>query len=659
MKPIVCVAALLSCLVAGEGWGLQDDIVVDPHDLEFEEFGQLSLEELMNILVTSVAGVEEQLFTTPAAIHVITAEDIRRAGHRRISEALRLVPGVFVGIVNSQAYSVGMRGFNGGLGNKTLVLIDGRAVYDPLFGGTFWNVQDVLLEDIDRIEVIRGPGPTIWGENAVNGVINIITRSAEHTQGVYLGAGGGTFERAFAEARFGGQFDENTWYRVYGKWFERDHLIDADGDSAHDDWDMAQGGFRLDHEGAGAHLTVQSDVYHSDRIGEFLRQVPIPDQHFQFMQNISDVRNTGGNILFRLSESETADTTWSLQGYYDFTERLTNVSFEVERHTLDLEWRHGFSAGESHEILWGLRARHTRDESRPGPNTALVPASRSLDTFSAFIQDTITLEPDRWFAMIGSKFSHNDYTGFEVQPSARIWWTPDDRHMLWAAISRPVRLPTRIEREGVLTLGFVDSGLAAGGPASGTFIPLQVLGDDSVESEEMLAYEAGYRQRLGEHLTFDASAFYYDYDKLIYVPPTLFGSFNNDGFAETYGGELTINWQPADNWSIVAGYSYVGVQVHGPVLQNDEESTPQQQAQLRSTLDLTEEWELNSALYYVDRVPGLEIEDYLRLDVGVTWHVTDNFDLSIWGQNLLDPQHPEFSALEVERGVYIMGRVRF
>jgi iron complex outermembrane receptor protein len=658
MKPWLIAGALCFLVPTSAAFG-QDSPETSQDDLGPEELAQLSLEELMNILVTTVAGVEEELFRTPAALHVITAEDIRRAGHRRVSEALRLAPGVFVGVINSQSYAVGTRGFNGGLANKTLVLIDGRAVYDPLFGGTFWNVQDVLLEDIDRIEVIRGPGATLWGENAVNGVINIITKSAEETQGAYLAQGGGTFEHAFTEARYGGQIDENTWYRLYGKWFERNHLVDSDGDSTHDDWDMSQGGFRLDHEGAGAHFTLQSDIYHSDRIGEFIRQIPVSGQHFQFAQDIGDGRNSGGNILFRLSESETSDSTWSLQGYYDNTVRVTNGGFQVERDTFDLQWRHGFDCGEIHDLLWGLGVRHTRDRSDPGANTALSPSSRSLDTFSAFIQDTITLEPDRWFAMIGSKFSHNDYTGFEVQPSARIWWTPNDRQTAWAAISRPVRLPTRIEREGILTFGFVDTGLAAGGEPSGIIVPLQVLGSDDVASEELTAYEAGYRHRVGENLTFDVSVFCNDYEELIYVPPTVFGFFNNDGFAETYGGELAINWQPADNWRLFGGYSFTSVQVHGPVLQNDELTVPQQMAQIRSALDVTDDLEFNSALYFVDHIPGLGIDDYFRLDIGLTWHVNQNFDISIWGQNLLDPQHPEFSANEVERSVYVMGTLRF
>ena len=630
-----------------------------PPDVTPERVSEMTLEQLMSIPVVSLAGTDQEWFTTPAATYVITGEDIRRSGFLSLAEILRLAPGVFVGQVNSQAFSVGTRGFNGSLANKTLVLIDGRSVYDPLFSGTFWNVQDVLLEDIERIEVIRGPGPTLWGANAMNGVINVITKSARDTQGLFLQGGGGTFERAFASARYGMKVDEHSWIRFYGKWFERDHLILPDGSSSHDDWDMWRGGFRFDREaGDDIIFTLQADAYYSDRIGEFVRNFPVPGQNMVFANDIRDVRNSGGNVLFRLSQEKSSEG-WSLQGYYDRTNRVTNVTFEVERNTFDLDWRHRFQIGDRHEILWGLGARTTSDEVQQGVNLIFDPAKRTLNTFSAFVQDTITLVPDRWFAMIGSKFLHNTYTGFEVQPSARLWWTPNDRYTLWTAISRPVRVPSRTERESTLVAAYADTGILGGGPPSGVIVPIGVTGSN-VDSEEMVALELGNRIRFGERVTLDATIFYNDYEKLIYVPPAVVGtSWNNNGFGETYGGEIDVTWRVAENWRLVAAYSFVDVQIHGPIFSQDERNTPQHQAQLRSYFDVTEDIELNSGLYYVDNVPGVNAKSYLRLDVGVTWRVTDNFEIAVWGQNLLEPAHPEFSGFEVERGFYLMGTLRF
>jgi iron complex outermembrane recepter protein len=621
-----------------------------------EKVAEMSLEDLMSVQVTSVAGVGTEWFTTPAAISVITGEDVRRSGFLSLADAMRMAPGVFVGHTTSSGYSVGTRGFNGSLANKTLVLIDGRAVYDPLFGGTFWDVQDVFLEDLDQIEVIRGPGATLWGANAVNGVINVLTKSSRETQGVVVNGGVGTYERAFGGARYGFRVGDETWMRVYGKWFQRDHLVDANGSSLHDDWDMGRGGFRFDHEG-DYNLTVQGDAYYSDRVGEFSVRAPVPGQNIQFVTDIRDVRRTGTNLLARLGQEE-EESGWSLQGYYDRTERVTNISFEVERDTFDLNWKHHFKPGARHELLWGLHARHTQDRTEDGYSLLLNPRDGENTTVGAFVQDTITLVPDKLFGMVGSKFSHNDYTGLEVQPSARLWWTPNKRHTLWASVSRPVRVPSRTEEEGMIVFGYIDTGTLVGAPPTGQIIPLGVQANDDLKSEQVLAYEAGYRTRITEELTVDAAAFFNDYNRLIYVT-SLIAPWSNEGYGETYGGELKLTWRPSDRVRFEGAYSYVDVEIHGPVAPFDEASTPHNLAHVRSYLNITDNLELNSGLYYVDNVPQVRAEHYLRLDVGVTWRPTPRVELSVWGQNLLDSGHREFSSSEVERGVYIQGTVRF
>ncbi len=649
---LLCAAALLA---TGTAMPVHAD---DPFGVE--ELADLPIEELLRLNITSVQGTPTEWFRSPAAVYVITHDELRRSGARSLADALRLAPGVFVGQASSHTFSIGMRGFNGSLSAKTLVLIDGRSVYDPLIGGTYWNVQDVLLEDVDRIEVIRGPGPTLWGENAVNGVINVITRSVRDTVGTYFSAGAGTYERGFAEARYGAAISDNAWFRVYGKWFERDHLETSAGASTHDDWAMGRGGFRLDTEGDdGFTFTLQGDIYHSDRIGEAFFNVPLPDQHMVFMNDIRDSRNSGGNMLFRLAQRIDEDRSWSLQGYYDRTERTTNAGFRVHRDTFDLEFRHQFPIGDQHDILWGLEARNSSDRTHAGPNTFFTPASETLERYSAFVQDTITLVPDRWFAMIGSKFTYDTFGDVQLQPSARVWWTPNDRHTLWAAISRPVRVPSRIEHDGNIVIFYADTGLLGGGPPSGVIEPTSIAGSPAIKPETLLAYEAGYRVRVTDDITLDAAVFYNDYDRLIYLPPTVIGAFNNAGFAETYGGEISGLWTLSESCRLRGSYSYVDVQVHGPIFGLDEFNTPQHQAQLRCELDLTRDLELNTAIYYVDNVRAARENSYERLDLGVTWHVNENVDLSVWGLNLLDRAHREFTTSEIERSVFVQASFRF
>lgn len=624
-----------------------------------EEFGELSLERLMAIEVTSVAGVGHEWFKTPAAMGVVTGEDVRRSGHRSIAEALRMVPGVHVGQITSNQWAVSTRGFNSRFANKQLVLIDGRSVYDPLFGGVFWDVQDVLLEDLDRVEVIRGPGATLWGANAVNGVINVTTKSAKQTQGLYLSAGAGTYERGFGAVRYGAQIDDSSWFRVWGKYSDRDNFFAESGGSGHDEWDMARGGFRYDREGDDyTTLTLQGDIYNTDRLGESTR-IAVPTGPFATLVSNQEGRAGGGNFLARVGQLTPEGEGWSLQGYYDRTERVGGNRFQVNRDTLDLDFRHFFHLGEAHEVIWGAGYRHSRDRTEANAIISFDPRDRSLDTFSAFVQDTITLHPDRLFFMAGTKLEHNDFTGFEYQPSARLWYTPDDRNTLWAAVSRPVRVPSRTEADLTLITAFA-------GPPGGPFAPLAILGDDSVDSEELLAYEAGYRVKVTEGLTLDTAVFFNDYRRLFALPPPGIGTFDNTTSGESYGVEAAATWRVADNWRLEASYSFLNVHADSTTVADPERSHPHHQAQVHSYLDITRDLELNAALYYVDNVPSQGAPWYLRLDVGVTWRPTDHLELAVWGQNLLDERHREFNdtvflaePTEVPRAAYIQATFRF
>jgi iron complex outermembrane receptor protein len=391
------------------------------------------VEELMDVEVTSVSRRPEKLTEAASAIQVITGEDIRRSGANSIPEALRLAPNLQVAQVNSSQWAVSSRGFNNVLSNKLLVMIDGRTVYTPLYAGVFWDVQDALLEDIDRIEVVSGPGGTLWGANAVNGVINIITKSAKDTQGFFMEAGAGTESNGFGSMRYGGQLSPGLYYRVYGKGFNRDELVVADGSDAGDGWDMGQGGFRLDWEpNQDDVLTLQSDFYDSK---------PNPEA-------ASDpVVAMGGNILGRWTHKISDDSDFQVQFYYDRTRRDFNDEFTENLDTYDFDAQHRFQIGDRQEIIWGLGYRRMDDSVANLELLGFDPGNKTLSLYSAFIQDEITLIEDRLRLTLGSKFEHNEYTGFEVQPSGRLAWTPSTEHTVWAAVSRAVRTPSRIDRD--------------------------------------------------------------------------------------------------------------------------------------------------------------------------------------------------------------------
>lgn len=617
--------ALLLLPVAGQAH--------DGHDVGDNAYAGLSLEELLDTRVTSVAGVEGVLFDTPAALSVITREDMARAGHRSIPEALRMIPGTYVGRTDSNTWSIGTRGFNAGFGNKQLVLIDGRKTYDLLFSGTFWDVQDVLLEDLDRIEVIRGPGATLWGANAVNGVVNVTTRSAQSTQGLYVGGGSGSYEKLFGEARYGGQAGDSTWYRVWTKYFERDSFDLIDGSQGHDDWRMARAGFRVDHERHdGLRLTVQGDIYDGD-IGELVSGVEF-DGHAR-----------GHNMLARIGSGDERTRGWRLQAYYDHTDRATVGGFLIERDTFDVDFRR-FHDGAVHDVIWGLGYQHSEDDTTGTATLTYNPASRAARTLSAFVQNTITLTPDRWFLMIGSKFENNDFSGFEVQPSVRLWHTPDARRTLWAAVSRPVRTPSR-----------TDEDFAVHVPGLISF-----NGNPAVAAEQLVAYELGYRQQLAAALTFDVAAFYNDYDRLLAIagPPTAL-TFNNAASAGAAGLEVAAIWRPLGNWQLKMSYSYLNVADDNDPVDDPDGGSPQHLAQLASFANLSERLYVDAAAYYTGAIKSTGVDPYWRLDAGLMWEMRDGVELRLRGQNLLDPNHPEVGSSstlsEVPRAVYLEFRL--
>jgi iron complex outermembrane receptor protein len=598
----------------------------------------LTLDELTRVQVTSVSRKEEQANETPAAVHVITEEDIRRSGARSIPEALRLAPNLQIAQIDSRSWAISARGFSAPFANKLLVLIDGRTVYSPLFSGVFWDAQETLLEDVERIEVISGPGATMWGANAVNGVINIITKSAKDTQGVLATAGGGTEERVLGGVRYGGKAGTNLFYRAYGKYFDRDDSVFADGSGGADAWQSGQAGFRLDWTaGDRDSVTLQGDVYDggADQIVD------------------EDSSRSGGNLLARWTRHITDSEQLRIQTYYDRTHQFVPGDFGDTLDTIDVDAQYERDLAARHHVMIGAGYRYTHDavENLPG-SIAFLPATLGRHLFSAFVQDDVSFS-DHVRLTLGSKFEHNDYTGFEVQPSGRLAWTIG-RHTVWAAISRAVRTPSRFDRD----LFF---------PASPPFI---FAGGPNFDSESLISYELGFRVRPHPQVFFSLATFVNDYDDIRSTSPAPPFITENNVEGRIYGAELEATWQAAAWWRLMAGSTLLREDLHvkpGQADLNDgrgETFDPKGQFQVRSSLSLPRDIEFDLWARYVGQLADLGrgfdvVPDYLTLDTRLGWSPIPNLDLAIVGQNLLDRQHVEFGSRLIERSVYGKATWRF
>lgn len=598
---------------------------------------KMNVEELMNVTVISISKHPEKLKSTAASVQIITNEDIRRSGAESLPEVLRLATNLQVAQANASQWAISARGFDNVLANKLLVMIDGRSVYTPLYAGVYWDAQATLLEDVDRIEVVSGPGGTLWGANAVNGVINVITKSAADTQGWFAEAGGGIGVRHFENLRYGGELAPGLYYRIYGQAFGRDSTSLLNGANANDDWTGGQGGFRLDWDTGGIdRLTVQGDLYGSN---------PNPD-------GTTPVTARGGNVLANWKHTLGDDADFQLKAYYDNTLRDLNNGFSEELHTYDLDGQHRFRASQAHVVTWGFDLRLMDDREDNLPLFGFQPARKRLHLYSLFAQDEIALIADRLSLTVGAKFERNDYTGWETQPSARLAWTISDRQMVWGAISRAVRTPARIDRDFFLS-------------ASPT-IPI-FSGNDDFVSEELVAYELGWRMQPQPNLSLAVSGFYNQYDHLRSAEPTLpLGLpivIGNGVEGDSFGAEFLAIYRVTDSWRLRAGYTIMRKQLsvkadsldlnQGSVESND----PLNQFQIQSALNLAHGFQLDATLRYVDRLPSPYVPSYVGLDVRLGWNPTPSLELSIVGQNLLDAHHPEFvpaspSAREIDRSVY-------
>lgn len=637
----------------------------------------LNLEDLLKVEVSSVSRKPQTMADTAAAAYVITGEDIRRSGATSIPEALRLAPGLEVARIGSSGWAVSSRGFNGRYANKLLVLMDGRTLYTPMFSGVFWNLQDTLMEDVDRIEVIRGPGAAMWGANAVNGVINIITKPARNTQGNLAVAGAGNAERGFAGFRHGGQAGDDTHYRVYGKGFERDAMADTSGQSGHDDWRSVQAGFRMDTRFSGDdRLTVQGDAYQKTegKMGSS-NAVFIPPYSAGF---INDSQAKGANLLVRWERRLSDQAEFSLQAYYDRVQ-FTATKLSDVQDTLDVDFQHRLHPNATHDLMWGANLRYIRSATENTPDISFASPDIGYRNISAFVQDDIALAPERLRLTLGAKLENSHFGGTQLQPNARLLWTPDDENSVWAAVSRAARTPSRGEADARVAALMLPPSASTG------YLPMQVAtgANPDLAAEKLTAYEIGYRSQWNPRLSWDIAAFANRYRSLSQwsagAPALAFSPvphltvplvYSNAGTTtRTYGAELTVDWR-ALAWMRLEG-TYARLFMDAPPYDgtNADQAglSPRDQASLRCLMDLNATTQLDLWLRHVGPLTAQtqRIAGYTTLDARLGWTPHKGLDLSLVGQNLLDSQHPEFSesathpTYEIPRGVYAKATWKF
>ena len=624
---------------------------------------RLSIEELLQVEISTVMRVPEPTTAVPAAVFVITQDDIRRSGATSLPEALRLAPGLQVAQQDAARYAIGMRGFADRLARSMLVLMDGRAVYTPLFAGTYWEVQDTLIEDIDRIEVIRGPGGTLWGANAVNGIINIITKRSQDTHGTLVSAALASDARGPLGVRYGGGLGTNGHFRAYAKAFDRDPHIHADG-ADYDEWRAAQAGFRADWSLAGSRsFTLQGDVYS----GELGQRVSQPLNAAPFAQvSVRNASLSGGNVLSRWV-APAGPGEYQVQTYYDRTSRDERPVAET-RDTFDLDFQHRRRLGQRHGFVWGAGYRITHGNIAATAPTAFLPPDRTDNLFTAFAQDDFTVAADRLRLVIGTKLEHNEYTGLELQPSARVLWTVNPSNTVFSAVTRAVRTPSRVETDYTTTI--------ISNPAVPTFVRLQP--NPGFDTEKLTAYELGYRVRTIPALYLTVSGFFNDLENMLSTellptfvetspPPArliLPVTFRNGLHGNSHGVEVTGDIRPVTWWRATANYSFLRVQMTrnpgGADVSQErryEGLSPQHQVQLVSSLDLPRRVSFDWFFRYASELPAGPVPSYATSNVRVSWQPTPRLELAVVGQNLHDAQHLEWPA-GAAGNVFIRRRAR-
>lgn len=618
---------------------------------------QMSLEQLGNVEVTTVSKEPEKLLQTPAAIYVLTQQDIRRSGVTNIPDALRLVPGVEVARIDSDSWAVGIRGFGGAFSRSVLVLIDGRSVYTPLFEGVYWDVQNVMLEDVDRIEVIRGPGGTIWGSNAVNGVINIITKKANDTQGTLAAVGGGNVDQATGAVRYGGAYGKDLDYRVYGMGFVRGPEYHVNNDPF-DEWRMGQMGFRADWRKSDRDtITLQGDTYSGENGTETNIAFFSPPSQAN-IDSTSFV--SGGNFLARWKHELKNGSGFQLQAYFDRTNRQ-DAQFGETRDTFDVDFIDHLKLPKNQDIIWGLGARVSPSEFIQTQATVnFLPNQQTDSIYSAFLQDKISVADDKLSFTVGSKFENDSFSGFNYEPSARVLWAPSETQSFWAAVTRAVRTPSRLDQDLALT-GFVSAT-----PPFPVF--LEITGDSTYKPEQLIGYEAGYRSVVSPRFYIDVATFFNNYRGLTSdgtvslgfaqsPPPSPYTyilvsvPWANGIEGNTDGVEISPNWRVTNWWQLRGSYSYLQMHLKdmpgttdATTAASDEGSSPHHEVVVQSLFNLPKQFEIDPTYRHVSALPAQGVQQYSTMDVHLGWHFGEQFEISVTGENLSRPYQVEYES---------------
>lgn len=613
----------------------------------------LSIEDLLQAEITSVSKKSESLFTAAAAITVITNEDIERTGARSIPEALRMVPGLAISSIDASRYAIGSRGFNEYFETKLLVLVDGRSMYTPLYSGVYWNSLDTVMQDIERIEVIRGPGATIWGANAVNGVINIITKNSSDTQGGMVSTSIGNYDQPDVSARYGGTLAGETTYRLYAKGYDRNNFDSTAGEDAYDSSSSLRAGFRLDNQQSPKDtFSLQSEVFDGEADVETMLTGYLNPP---FVRTKGTETYSGGHVLGSWEHAFSSRSNTTLQMYFDRTDRFHIVATEV-RDTVDFDFKNQLNLWDNHDIVWGAGYRWTQDDIDGSLITNFYPSCETDELWSTFIQDDINLVDNFAWITVGTKLEHNDYTGLEVQPSVRFRVQPDPKQLIWAAVSRAVRTPSRAENDMSINLGTSMD-------AQGNIGIQRLEGSESFDSEILVAYELGYRWQVRQSLSFDLTTYFNDYDQIRTIEPKVSAyyelggapilvmpaEFDNKAEGESYGFEIQSTWQPIDSLKFIGSYSFIDLNldyssgsVRAGQSLGSEDYAPTHQFQLRNYWDLQSDLSLNSEFYYVSDLGDKTIDSYIRIDLQLSWQASDSLRLTLGGENLFGSSHQEF-----------------
>lgn len=659
----------LACLVGASA------LAARAEDADSLDFLNMSLRDLADQEVTSASRKEEKASEVAAAIYVITPDMIHRSGARHLPELLRHVPGLNVARAGSSQWAISARGFNDQFSNKLLVLLDGRTLYSPNFSGVWWDAHLPVLEDVERIEVIRGPGASVWGANAVNGVINIITKSAVDTQGSLAVIGAGNQERLNTQLRHGLKIKDGAYMRVYGAYQKNDEQERASASMGNaDEWDHKNIGFRGDFEDFDDDtFMLQGAFFQSSEDQNYWAPITTAP----YARNLYDSHEVqGANILGRWKRELSEQSEITLQSYLDYNYR--DIAFNEARDmTLDVDFQHLYHFDDERSFNWGLGYRMVDDDFDGGFELDMVPEERTRHYYSGFVQYKTPLFREDLQLTLGSKVEHNPFSHGDVQPNVRLAWLVDEHQTLWGAISRAIRTPDRANHD------VVNSVLASAG--LGTTNVFVRTGNNNADTEKLTAYELGYRIQPRDDLSFDLSTFYNDYDDLLINStgtPRLISSgvgapytaipvyLRNAGSGYSYGGEFVANWQALDSWGLEASYSYLAISLDNGLSStvNTEYKSPEHQIGLHSSVDLPHQLQWDQDIYYTSHIGqnrGAQIDDYLRLDMRLGYEPIDGVEFSILGENLLDNTHPEFGPFlynypaEIGRAFYGQLTLRF